>query len=361
MAKKTIGYVHLEWSCPGCGTRNPGPQKFCNGCGAPQPEGVQFEQPAQEELVKDEAEIARAKAGPDVHCPYCNARNPGTAKFCGACGGDLAGAKAREAGRVVGAYRAGPAEAVVCPACGKANPASAQTCANCGASLVPAKAEAPAAQPAARAAGPRIGGLGVVIAGVLLCVAAIVVVFLLTRPSQALTGEVQSVQWTRAIAVEALGPVQYEGWLDEIPQDAEVGDCRTEYRQTQAEAAPNATEVCGTPYTVDTGGGYGEVVQDCVYDVYDEWCSFVQQEWTTVDTVTASGTDLSPYWPEVSLTAGEREGEGQESYQVVLWTEQGSYEYTPSDATEFSQFQIGSQWLLNVNSFGTLVSVEPAQ
>ena len=362
MTKKALGYVHLEWTCPRCATKNPGPQKFCNGCGAPQPEGVQFDQPAQEELIKDAAEIAQAKAGPDVHCPYCNARNPGTAKFCGACGGDLAGAKAREAGRVVGAHRAGPAEAITCPSCGTANPATAQTCVNCGANLVPSKVEAPAMPPAAKAAGPRIGGLGVIIVvGVLLCVAAIVAVFLLTRPSQALTGEVQSVQWTRAIAVQALGYVEHEGWFDEIPQGAEVEECRMEYRQTQSEPAPNATEVCGTPYTVDTGGGFGEVVQDCAYEVYDEWCSFVQQEWTAVDTVTASGTDLSPYWPEVSLATGQRQGEGQEGYEVVLQTSQGSYDYTPSAAAEFSQFQIGSQWLLNVNAFGTLVSVEPAQ
>jgi hypothetical protein len=195
----------------------------------------------------------------------------------------------------------------------------------------------------------------------LLCVAAIVAVFLLTRPSQALTGEVQSVQWMRAIGVQALGSVEHEGWRDEIPQGAEVGNCRMEYRQTQSEPAPNATEVCGTPYTVDTGGGFGEVVQDCVYEVYAEWCSFAQQEWTTVDTVTVSGTDLSPYWPEVSLATGQRQGEGQESYEVVLQTSQGSYDYTPSDAAEFSQFEIGSQWLLNVNAFGTVVSVEPAQ
>ncbi len=109
MTKKTVGYVKMLWSCPRCATRNPGPQKFCNGCGAPQPSDVPFEQAPEEKLLTDAAEIALAKAGPDVHCPYCNGRNAGNAKFCGACGGDLAGAKARQAGVVAGAFRSQPA------------------------------------------------------------------------------------------------------------------------------------------------------------------------------------------------------------------------------------------------------------
>ena len=77
MTKKSLGYVELEWTCPNCETRNPGPHKFCNGCGAPQPEDVEFEQPIEEKLITDAEQIARAQAGPDLHCPYCEARNPG--------------------------------------------------------------------------------------------------------------------------------------------------------------------------------------------------------------------------------------------------------------------------------------------
>jgi len=109
MVKKTLGYVELEWRCPRCGSRNPGPEKTCNGCGAPQPEDVEFEQPAEEELVTEESEIERAKAGPDVHCAYCGARNPADAEICTQCGADLTEASARVSGRVVGAHRDKPA------------------------------------------------------------------------------------------------------------------------------------------------------------------------------------------------------------------------------------------------------------
>ena len=144
MAKKLIGYVKLLWTCPRCATRNPGPNKFCNGCGAPQPEDVQFEQPAEAELIRDAEELKKAKAGPDIHCPYCGARNPAGVKFCGACGGNLAEGKARASGRVVGAYRAPSGATRPCPACGTANPLTSVKCSNCGSALPAAEVPSPA-------------------------------------------------------------------------------------------------------------------------------------------------------------------------------------------------------------------------
>ena len=54
MTKKSLGYVELEWICPNCDTKNPGPQKTCLSCGMPQPDDVKFEQRAQETLIEDE-------------------------------------------------------------------------------------------------------------------------------------------------------------------------------------------------------------------------------------------------------------------------------------------------------------------
>ena len=61
MTRKTVGYVRTEWTCPNCQTRNPGPQKTCTSCGMPQPENVEFEEAGQDELIKDEAELAKAQ------------------------------------------------------------------------------------------------------------------------------------------------------------------------------------------------------------------------------------------------------------------------------------------------------------
>ena len=361
MAKKTVGYVQLEWACPRCATRNPGPQKFCNGCGGPQPADVQFTQAAQEKILTDTAEIARAKAGPDIHCPYCGARNSGTAKFCGACGGKMEGGQVRQAGQVVGDHRAGPAAPVKCRSCGTENPAGASRCGNCGASLVD---ETP--RPAAPAIAPRpsarrglvAGGAAVLLLG---CCAVAAIVFLFVNRTQKLTGVVEEIHWSRTLTVETLLAVAREDWQDNIPGDAQIGPCLYEYRWTQAEPAPLATEVCGTPYTVDTGGGYGEVVQDCSYDVYDEWCAYTAEEWQEVDTLTAAGSDLGPYWPAANLAGGERPGSLEEHYNVVFRTNDGLMEYQPADETEYAQFSIGSSWALEVNALGeiTVVSSVP--
>jgi len=360
MAKKTLGYINLIWTCPRCSTQNPGPQKFCNGCGGPQPADVQFEQPAEAKLITDKAAIAQAKAGPDVHCPYCEARNPAGAKFCGGCGGDLAGAKGREAGKVLGAFRPGAAAPVNCPSCGTANPASATKCSNCGASLAGRAAQTPAPPPPA-AGGRRLPIVPLVIGFVVLCAVAAVVLYLLTGRTRDLVGQVQSVSWTRSVAIEALGPVEHQAWRDEIPSGAQVGSCSMEYRFTQDQPAPNATEVCGTPYTIDTGTGAGQVIQDCVYEAYDEQCSYTAQEWTVVDTLEISGSDLYPTWPEIPTSPDSRQGETQEDYAVTFTTPDGAYTYEPGSETEFQRFEIGSSWTLQVNALGGVTAVDPAQ
>lgn len=363
MTRKTLGYVELEWTCANCGTRNPGPNEFCNACGAPQPEDVEFEQPLDRKLITDEEKLARAKAGPDKHCPYCNARNAGDAKFCGACGGDLSEAAVRESGRVVGAHREGPVAQVNCPACGSANPASNKVCSNCGASLTKEAAEVPEPRPQPRATPARRGlGMGAIVAIGLICVIAAAAIYMLFLRTDELVGQVQAVYWERSIPILALSEVQGQDWNDAIPSDAELGSCQLEYRYTSDEPEANSEEVCGTPYEVDTGSGFAEVVQDCVYEVYDDFCTYTVMDWMEVDTITLSGDDLTPRWPDTTnLSTDQREGDGEESYQVTFGSSEGEYTYTVSNPSEFSRFSSGSSWILKVNALGSVVSAEPAE
>lgn len=361
MTKKSIGYVKMLWTCPRCTTRNPGPQKFCNGCGGPQPADVAFEQAPEEKLLTDAAEIAKAKAGPDQHCPYCSARNPGGVKFCGACGGDLAGAKARESGKAVGAFRAGPAAPIACPRCGTSNPGAALKCSSCGASLAPPAASAvPPAVPAKVRAPGRSPALIIGLILVALCGLGGLVLLLLGGRTSDAVAVVDSTDWERSIAIEAFRPVEREDWYDQIPSEAEVGTCRQARRGTSQDPVANSVEVCGTPYTVDTGSGFGEVVQDCVYEVYDDLCSYTVSEWTVVDTAVARGAGGIPAWPTVSLAANERQGEESEAYRVVFVTDSDRYTYAPDTAAEFAAFTPGSRWLLTVSGFGSITGLEPA-
>ena len=158
MSKETLGYVKLEWNCPKCGGRNPGPEKTCISCGAPQPDNVEFVHAADQQMVSDEKEVAQAKAGPDIHCAFCGARNPAGTAECSQCGADLAQGSQRESGQVLGAYKPEAVKQVACPNCGQMNAETVLRCAQCGAGTRQAPAPKPAAIPAApKGKGSAIG------------------------------------------------------------------------------------------------------------------------------------------------------------------------------------------------------------
>jgi hypothetical protein len=326
MTQETLGYVRLEWTCKRCGGKNPGPEKLCIHCGASLDEQDQFELPETQELITDAEELKKAVAGPDIHCPYCETRNPAGSTVCSQCGGSLAEGIVRDSGHIVGA---------------------------------PPKPQAAPRPVAPKAKRPwYLGAAGLAILLLVCCVGA----YLLARPSKDINGVVRDVSWERRISLEALQPVSHEDWRDGIPSDAQLGNCRKKEHHTQSEEPSpgvKAEKVCGTPYVIDQGSGYGKKVQDCEYKVYADWCEYTVEEWQEVDTSIASGHDLNPYWPPANLAPGQREGERSERYNVNLDTEGKSYTYHPSDADEFSEFGIGSKWVLAVNTLGGVTSVKP--
>jgi DNA-directed RNA polymerase subunit RPC12/RpoP len=352
MARETIGYSKLEWVCPNCGGKNPGPQKTCTTCGAPQPENVQFQAPEQDVLV-DNSEGEKAKAGTDIHCPYCGTRNAAGTKICSQCGGDLTGASKRVEGQVVGAYQNAPVPEVKCPACGSANPATATRCAQCGAQMA-SSAQAPTEQ--AKKGQPI--WLFIILAVIAICLAFGCFWFFGQSSKRSdLSGTVQSASWLRSIDIEKYGPVSKQDWKDDLPVEATLGSCEWREHHTQDEPADNAEKVCGTPYKVDKGNGYAEVIQDCQYKVKKEYCDYKINAWSKSDEVKKSGSDLNPVWPAPQLSdKNTRLGSKSESYTVVFNVNNKNYEYHP-DAAGFTQFKIGSTWKITVNGFDQIVSV----
>jgi ribosomal protein L40E len=360
MTKKTVGYVHLEWECPACGTRNKGTNKFCRNCGAVQPKDVKFEQVVQPELIEDEQIIAQAKAGPDIICSYCGASNPATSTYCSQCGANLSEGTARESGDIIGAFKQEPVSDIICPYCGTSNPGTALNCSNCGAVLPrpdqPVPPEAEEKRPSAPMSGTaRFVLLAVVGLFVVGCIALLV----FSSRTEDVVGQVQDVSWEYSVAIEALVPVQDEDWQDRIPNDAEILSCREEVRRVEQFPAPNSVEVCGEPYTVDTGSGIGEVVQDCEYQVYDNVCRFTALAWQEVDLVSAVGNDFAPEWPNPRLAQDQRFGESREFYEVVFAVDGRSYTYQPNSLDEFSRFEYDDRWILQVNGFDNIVSLQP--
>ncbi len=362
MTQETLGYVELEWTCKRCGTKNPGSQKTCSGCGGAMSDQDQFELPAQQVLITDENALKEAELGADIHCPYCGTRNKAGSKTCAQCGGDLVEGAARQAGKVMGAFQAKPVPDAPCPYCGTLNPATALKCAKCGGSL--AKQPAAPSPPALPAkTGNRLKP-GIIIVGVaalvLLCICGIVFGVLSMRTTDT-AGAVQAVSWERTIQIMEQRPVTHEDWQDSLPSGAQRGTCTRKVRSTQDQPAPGAEKVCGAPYTIDQGSGKGKVVQDCKYQVYDDWCKYTVNEWTEVDKAIAQGNDLSPQWPDARLRSGQREGKRDEKYQVTFSAGDKRLAYSPKDAAELGKFKVGSQWTLKVNTFGIVTDVQPAR
>ncbi|GAB4447390.1 MAG: hypothetical protein Kow0031_29970 [Anaerolineae bacterium] len=367
MAKKSLGYVELEWHCPNCSTRNPGSRKTCSSCGMPQPEDIQFEQQAQEKIITDEAKLAQAQAGPDIHCYYCGSRNPGNAESCSQCGANLKEGTRRDSGDVLGAHRDKAAPPVTCPACGSENEASAPKCATCGAALVqqpppPPPPPPPSAKKSSSAAkGGIFGGAGLLAILLGLCVVCAVGYFMLAGQTEELLATAKEARWERTIQVEGLVPVSHEAWHDEIPRDGDVVSCSSRVRRTQDNPAANAKEVCGTPYTVDSGSGFGEVVQDCKYEISEDFCEYTLPEWQVVDEVTRTGSNSQPQWPALNLPHNQREGEREERYRCVLSTESGDYVYGSSNPDLLTRCTVGSRWRIEVNTFNAVTEMTPAQ
>ncbi|MGQ0602962.1 MAG: zinc finger protein [Anaerolineales bacterium] len=362
MPQQTLGYVEMEWTCQRCGTKNLGLQKTCKACGAAMPVEQQFEKPAEGQLIADKEKLEQAKKGADIHCPFCGARNAGDAKTCVNCGGDLTNGQKREAGQVVGAYAPQTGVKVKCPACGTENTASASHCVSCGRPLgnTPAAVTTPAApRPAAKT--PAWAPIAGVIALLACLLFAGFFAFQLLNTTDTVA-TVQAVRWLRSVGIEARVSVEKDDWADRIPQDAEVGVCELKPREFLNAPDPNrrSDKVCGTPYTVDEGNGVSRVVQDCQYQVFDNFCEYRVLEWKEVDRLEARGDNLNPTWPQLALIQGQREGSRSEKYEVVFSGDSATYTFEP-DAEEFAAFTPGSRWTLKVNGLGAVTDAEAAR
>ena len=352
MQRKSKGVVQLEWVCPNCDGRNPGPVKTCENCGAAQPENVQFQRAAEEKLITDEKVVAAAKAGADIHCGFCGTRNPATATTCSQCGADLKEGKSRQAGQVMKAAPALP-KVIACSNCGTENPGTAKTCSNCGAPIkvnvpapapVPAAAQArtvPGAQPKAKPFNWLIaGGIG---AFLLVCCIALFVMFVL--PSRSVEGTVSNVYWKTSVPVQEVRAVDYSNERGSPPSDAYNVSCRTE-----------SEEICEDK-TVDQGNGYAEVVTEC-RTVSEQYCSYTVDEWTTIQTYDLDGNDLFPVYSDPTLASDQRVGSSSTELMVYFDTSSGQETYSPKSVDEFQQFQLGSVWTLRMNAVGGILSVE---
>lgn len=333
MKKRTLGYKRMEWICPNCQARNPGPEETCQACGFPQPDDVEFVLPQNANWVQDEQELQRASQGPDIYCPYCNARNPAGSTECQQCSAPLAEGK-RRATRKVKVLDEG--EQIPCPACKQNTPRDQATCIHCGAPLQDKQPE----KTDTRKTGKK-ALWGILLAIFLLCSTGW---FLFMRPANTSLGTVEDVYWQTTVNVEEMQPVRYENQANEPPAGAYNVDCQIQTHQVCEEK------------TVDRGNGYAEVVEEC-QDVKERICSYTVDEWQVIEAYPLEGHTLSPQFANPPLKNNQRLGSRTEVYQVIFTTDRGKIRYQPDSLTEFQRYTPGSQWRLELNTLGGVLSV----
>ncbi len=348
MVQRSRGFIQLEWECPQCGSRNPGPAGSCENCGAPQPDNVEFVAPAERKFVQDEKKLAHAQAGADIYCGFCETRNPATAEVCSQCGANLAEGEKRKAGGEVRQREA--ATTIHCYNCTAENLSTDTHCQQCGAPLAGASLKsAPVPQGAQTSPSTsdkklkRPWIIGLILALIVCCIGGFA--FFVLAPSESVSATVSDVRWETSINVQEEREVRHENERGNAPSDAYDVDCHTE-----------SQDVC-TERTIDRGNGYAEVVQDCHTET-EQYCSYTALEWQVVETLTRDGNDYNPFYADPSLTSGQRLSGEATALNVTFSSEKGLLDYSPSDLTEYRQYQIGSQWTLNLNRLGGIVSVE---
>jgi hypothetical protein len=358
MARKTLGFIELFWKCPSCSSENWGSYAYCTSCGSPQPKNIDFHQGSKQQLIIDPEKIKRAKAGADIHCGFCGTRNPAAATNCAQCGAELKAGSRRTAGKILGAFSEGAIQPVKCANCGTMNAGTRLKCGSCGTSLSHGAAPKAVEKPAAIA--QPINRNVLFIGGAVLLLFCAAVYFLFLRTTE-ITGVVRSVNWQRSVAIEAFGPVELQAWRDEVPSEAAQISCSERVRTSQTEPPSSGRydEVCGTAYTVDLGNGEAEVVQDCEYQIYDDYCSYVVNTWSPVSTAQLEGFDLNAVWPDPVLSNNQRLGEQTAEYFCVFDSDGRTYSYRTSSLDDFQRCEIGSAWILTVNAAGAVSAISP--
>lgn len=355
MVQKSKGFIELEWTCQNCGTRNKGSVKTCVNCGAPQPDNVQFEAPAEKKFVSEEKASELKGHSADIHCAFCGTRNPSTATVCSQCGADLSEGMARHAGREMD-LSAGKLENVICTNCGAENPGTNINCSKCGAALPrpTGPTPAPAARGSTKPKNTPItpGGAkkkpnwllwGGILGALLICCIAGVILFVL--PSSSVKATVTDVYWQTSVPVQEIQAVDYSNKSGNPPSDAYNVSCHDESK-----------DVCEEK-TIDRGNGYAEVVEDCHTET-TQYCDYTVDEWQTIQTYTLDGHNTFPAYEQPSLSSDQRLGDQSADLTVYFDTEKGEKTYNPGNENDFQQFTIGSSWTLKLNALGGVVSVE---
>lgn len=383
-------FVVLAWDCQNCDTENPGPEKSCTQCGAPQPDDVQFHEPTEGfKKVTDPKKIEEAASEPDVHCGFCGTRNAAKNKNCTQCGADMKEGQARKVGNRLDT----PEDEGVRPQPKSASPSKSKS----AGAVVPIVSSL--SQPQVRRSVSRQSNVlsnldwarllkqaGIALFALIFVSAISWFVYMKWFNVTEVPVTIDSFAWKTEVPIGEIFTYHEEGWTIPVGGRQTGSESRHtgSYEQKQVcELQPKqvqtGTQQCN-PHVVDRGNGYGEVVYDqCpVYTTVQEnvchnendytkpinatWYFYDIDRWTQTRTVSAPLTGLAsgnePYWPEFILGVGESEGLRSVRFVVYYTDELGEphtfTSYSQSDWSWFTSLSEGQVCYADRNGFGDL-------
>ena len=203
--------------------------------------------------------------------------------------------------------------------------------------------------------------------------------------------EVTGLYWERVIEIQKLRPLRRKPGKENCPQmpgmfqkpgrsiimiRVQIGtETKTETVTEKVKSGTKKVKVG----VKDLGNGYFEDVYETkpvykdvtktvtkevpVYKdepVYKNKITYEVDRWQVNRRERAYGTgDDAPYWPEITLEEGEREGNKIEKYMVALIGPKGNtYDYEAPSEAEWRKFQVGKSYKAKISGFGSLKSVE---
>ena len=335
--------IEGRWDCSSCGKKLiPGRYNHCPGCGKGRSADVKF-------YVADPNDVVAAdvpEKGPDWMCEYCQAYAPDSAKYCPNCGAPRSGKTYHEIQQEKAAETA----------------------------------EQQAQTRSVQQPGRKRWSF------IFLIIAALAVFLLVKQMSpRSAAAKIVDKAWEREITIESYRWVDDADW--ELPSGAVLKESRSEIRsydevldhyETRSREVPEEyVSGYSTEYR-DMGNGYFESYQvpqystryrteyydEAVYrkePVYDTRYYYQIERWTYDRTLSASGGDSEPYWPEVTL-ASENERENGRHEQYTVRCEDKKESYTADVPLEkWQTFRVGDQVKLTISSSGHVQEITKAQ
>lgn len=356
-------YVEGFWKCPKCATKCRGSEQECANCGAVRDENVEFFCEDDAPAITDEAELEKAKSGPDWICQFCGNTSPAASPKCTGCGSYREDGKKRQEKEVSEPEKADP--------------------------------EKPSEPPKPLPKGCQIG----------CAIFAVLMLILMAMSCQQKPGqlEIMSTSWQRSIEREQYQTVRESAWKSEMPSSArEISRSRDIRKYNQV---PDGTEVVDEDYTekvkvgekkvqdgkVNLGNGRFKIKYKMVPEyksvtktrkvtrtkyrqvpVYEDKITYDVEKWRSLEKVQASGTDNEPVWPETKASVSTpakvgdiREGKKSEIYKVKARRVSDKKEFDldklegkPLTYEQFMKLRKGTKWEAIFNGLGGLSSVK---